>query len=33
LGERIGDQMRARLNEMCRKIEISARDYRERPKQ
>lgn len=33
LGERIGDQMRARLNEMCRKIEINARDYRERPKQ
>jgi len=32
LGERIGDQMRARLNEMCRKIEINARDYRERPK-
>jgi len=30
LGERIGDQMRARLHEMCRKIEIPARDYRER---
>lgn len=32
LGERIGDQMRARLHEMCRKVEISARDYRERSK-
>jgi DNA replication protein DnaC len=32
LGERIGDQMRARLHEMCRKVEISARDYRERAK-
>jgi DNA replication protein DnaC len=30
LGERIGDQMRARLHEMCRKVEIQARDYRER---
>ncbi|HWR15038.1 MAG TPA: ATP-binding protein [Terriglobales bacterium] len=33
LGERIGDQMRARLHEMCRKVEIQARDYRERGKQ
>ncbi len=32
LGERIGDQMRARLHEMCRKVEIQARDYRERVK-
>lgn len=32
LGERIGDQMRARLHEMCRKVEIGARDYRERAK-
>jgi DNA replication protein DnaC len=32
LGERIGDQMRARLHEMCRKVEIQARDFRERPK-
>ena len=32
LGERIGDQMRARLHEMCRKVEISARDFRERGK-
>ena len=32
LGERIGDQMRARLHEMCRVIEIKARDYRERGK-
>lgn len=32
LGERIGDQMRARLHEMCRKVEIYARDYRERTK-
>jgi DNA replication protein DnaC len=32
LGERIGDQMRARLHEMCRKVEIHARDYRERSK-
>ena len=32
LGERIGDQMRARLHEMCRKVEINARDYRERGK-
>lgn len=32
LGERIGDQMRARLHEMCRKVEISARDFRERAK-
>ena len=30
LGERIGDQIRARLHEMCRKVEIGARDYRER---
>jgi DNA replication protein DnaC len=30
LGERIGDQMRARLHEMCRIIEINARDYRDR---
>ena len=29
LGARIGDQMRARLHEMCRKVEINARDYRE----
>jgi DNA replication protein DnaC len=33
LGERIGDQMRARLHEMCRKVEIQARDYRDRIKQ
>lgn len=32
LGERIGDQMRARLHEMCRKVEIQAKDYRERTK-
>jgi DNA replication protein DnaC len=32
LGERIGDQMRARVHEMCRKVEIQARDYRERVK-
>lgn len=32
LGERIGDQMRARLHEMCRKVEIQAKDFRERPK-
>jgi len=32
LGERIGDQIRARLHEMCRKVEISGRDYRERAK-
>jgi DNA replication protein DnaC len=32
LGERIGDQMRARLHEMCRTIEIQAKDFRERPK-
>jgi len=32
LGERIGDQMRARLHEMCRKVEIQARDYRDRVK-
>jgi len=32
LGERIGDQIRARLHEMCRKVEISARDYRDRAK-
>lgn len=32
LGERIGDQMRARLHEMCRRIEIQAGDYRERPR-
>lgn len=32
IGERIGDQMRARVHEMCRKVEISARDYRERAK-
>ncbi|HVZ18800.1 MAG TPA: ATP-binding protein [Terriglobales bacterium] len=32
LGERIGDQIRARLHEMCRKVEIGARDYRERVK-
>jgi DNA replication protein DnaC len=32
LGERIGDQIRARLHEMCRKIEIQTRDYRERTK-
>jgi DNA replication protein DnaC len=32
LGERIGDQIRARLHEMCRTVEISARDYRERTK-
>jgi DNA replication protein DnaC len=32
LGERIGDQMRARLHEMCRTVEIQAKDYREFPK-
>lgn len=32
LGERIGDQMRARVHEMCRKVEISARDFRDRVK-
>lgn len=32
LGERIGDQIRARVHEMCRKVEIGARDYRERAK-
>lgn len=32
LGERIGDQMRARLHEMCRKVEIQAKDYRDRVK-
>lgn len=32
LGERIGDQMRARLHEMCKKVEISAPDYRDRAK-
>jgi len=32
LGERIGDQMRARLHEMCRKVEIGAKDFRERAK-
>ncbi len=32
LGERIGDQMRARLHEMCRKVEIQAKDFRDRPK-
>jgi DNA replication protein DnaC len=32
LGERIGDQMRARLHEMCRKVEIHTRDFRDRQK-
>lgn len=32
LGERIGDQMRARVHEMCRKVEIDGRDYRDRAK-
>jgi len=32
LGARIGDQIRARVHEMCRKVEIGARDYRERAK-
>ena len=33
LGERIGDQIRARVHEMCRKVEIGARNYRDRLKQ
>jgi len=32
LGARIGDQMRARVHEMCRKVEINARDFRDRVK-
>ena len=32
LGARIGDQIRARVHEMCRKVEIGARDFRERAK-
>jgi DNA replication protein DnaC len=28
LGDRIGERMRSRLHEMCKKVEIEGRDYR-----
>ncbi len=30
LGDRIGERMRSRLHEMCRKVEMNGRDFRER---
>jgi DNA replication protein DnaC len=32
LGDRIGERMRSRLHEMCKKVEIEAPDYREQSK-
>lgn len=33
LGDRIGERMRSRLHEMCKKVEIEGPDYREHSKQ
>ena len=33
LGDRIGERMRSRLHEMCKKVEISGPDYRQHSKQ
>lgn len=33
LGDRIGERMRSRLHEMCRKVEIEGPDYRQHSKQ
>jgi len=33
LGDRIGERMRSRLHEMCKKIEVDGADYRQRSKQ
>ncbi|MGH9581210.1 MAG: ATP-binding protein, partial [Terriglobales bacterium] len=30
LGDRIGERMRSRLHEMCRKIEMQGQDFRQR---
>ncbi len=33
LGDRIGERMRSRLHEMCKKVEIEGRDFRQHSKQ
>jgi DNA replication protein DnaC len=33
LGDRIGERMRSRLHEMCKKVEIEGQDYRQHSKQ
>ena len=33
LGDRIGERMRSRLHEMCKKVEIEGPDYRQHTKQ
>jgi DNA replication protein DnaC len=33
LGDRIGERMRSRLHEMCKKVEIEGPDYRQQSKQ
>jgi hypothetical protein len=33
LGDRIGERMRSRLHEMCKKVEIAGLDFREHSKQ
>jgi DNA replication protein DnaC len=32
LGDRIGERMRSRLHEMCKKVELEGPDYREQSK-